>query len=306
MKNVFLALVLAFLLFGCIGEPAAPQEPADNVSDGVEVTDDEEPYTGPLCEPDYSFSEISTATLSQAVPFRVNAACADGKTVFLVLNGDTVGTYGVEGNEEVIINFQLVALKDGANEVKVLADEDSIYQKAWDVLPLGNIEFSSTDYDSISIKDWKAVSFDVENSIKVTNVKAFLRRLYYQVKPGTMIVLELRNDANGNPSEGVVASTSKPLDVATLNERWLTFDFDSPVSLNEGKYWLVFKVTQEADAIVSDVVNLYYLPVDKESPGNDYTRVMRLEWDELNEIYLESSWEPLPFDKNYAVVLSAE
>ncbi len=306
MKNVFLAFVLAFLLFGCMGQPAAPQEPADNVSDGVGVTEDGQPYTGPLCEPDYSFSELSDAALSEALEFRVTAACADGKKVSLLLDDETVGTYDVSGNEQVIINFELVAKKDGTRDVKVLADEESVYHSQWEVAPLGNSDYSPTDYDSISIKDWKAYSFDVDNSIKLTNIKAFLRRLYTQVKPGTTITFEVRNDANGNPAGGVVASVSQPLDVATLNEKWLTFEFDEAVSLGEGTYWLVIKVVQTDDNLVSDVVNLYYLPVDKESPGNDYTKRMRLEWDDEEESYFETSWEPLPFDKNYAVVISAE
>ena len=57
--------------------------------------------------------------------------------------------------------------------------------------------------------------------------------------------------------------------------------------------------------IVGDVINLHYVAVDNLSPPNDYTRRMSLEWSDTARVWEQTSWEALPFDKEYAVVISA-
>jgi len=65
------------------------------------------------------------------------------------------------------------------------------------------------------------------------------------------------------------------------------------------------KVDQtEERAITSDTVTVHHTPIDRDKPGNDYTRKMRLDADLKTGVVTETTWDPLSYDRIYNVVLA--
>jgi hypothetical protein len=68
---------------------------------------------------------------------------------------------------------------------------------------------------------------------------------------------------------------------------------------------VVLKIEQTEEInLVSDLIQLHYVTVDKTAPGNDHTKQMILNVDEKTGMASETSWEPLHYDKEYNIVLT--
>lgn len=311
-KLVLLFGMMLVLFAGCIGAPAE-----EYVSEGEttpitpeEVPEEEAPVVIPgLCEPSYEFSELpETGVMGQPVQFSVTSTCAEGRVVGLNIDNKQESGGKIATNDPVTFNFVLMPEVEGTKELIVWSDADAIYNESWEVLPIGSTDVSGNKNDPASVKEYVATAFETDIPIDVRSIGVFMKRLYAQTQTmeGSMIVAEIRADNGGNPADNYIAVAQLPIDDITMTENWIYFNFPSTVELGTGKYWVVFRVTQDTqDQIASDVVNVHYtFGGDTTVPGNEYTRHMVLEWDNLERRFVKTSWEPLAYDRTYSVIVS--
>ncbi|MBU0532865.1 hypothetical protein KKB44_05225 [Candidatus Micrarchaeota archaeon] len=298
MKNFIIWLAIAFFMFGCTGGTVeTPSEPSEEV---VLAPPNE---TVEECTPAYSFSEPIAGVFSETTVLTGTATCAIGKELEITVDGETVATTTVQG---AAISIDVPAIKDGTLELAVMSEGEILFSTDWNVDALGNSDVSGVDYDPISFKEWRAVAFDIENEIEVGRVDIYMKRLEGNTQPGTNLLVEIREDDEGEPG-ALVDSVQIPVTEATLNYKWVHFDFDPKVTLSEETYWVVAKIEQTKNIkVVSDVVMMHYNALDTDTEGNDYTREMRLDVDDETGFGIETEWQPVAYDKTYNVLLKSD
>lgn len=301
MRNVILLILAAALVFGCTGGAQAPGTPGGSVP--------QIPGTGPSapeCSPSYSFSELEAGTLSETANVIATVTCADGKTLSLNVDGQEEKAVTVSGNGTQLLKIEFFPRKVGDHKVTIESGSETLYSRDWNVNALGSEDTKGLEYDGVSFKEWRAMAVDVENPISPDRVKVFMKRIASKTQKGTEIVVELRKDNGGTPGT-LVSSVKRPINATTMTENWINFDFDSPPSLSAGKYWIVVRIEQTENVnLVSDVVNVHYVSGDKQSEGNTYTRQMILDVDMVSGMASETSWQPLSYDRTYAIVLTTK
>ena len=296
MDRIIVGTFVIMLFFGCIGQ----QQTGPKVKEG----DISLPVVGDIvetanksisgCEPEYTVTAPSSAALSSTVLVTVNAECAKGAEVEAFLDGASAGRATIP-SDSAVLNFNIIASKDKANQLEVHANGSSIHSSGLQVSAIGFTDTGGTDNDPISIKHWKAVSFTLDNKIEVKSVGAYLRKLAV-LDLGSDIVVEIRSDSYGEPG-AVVATSRKPLLSVTMTPNWIYFPFNA--SLDKGRHWVVFRLTKD------DSVNIHYVAVDKLAQGNPDHMRMDLYKNEDLQKWEETKWERLSFDRRYAVIVSA-
>jgi len=133
-----------------------------------------------------------------------------------------------------------------------------------------------------------------------------MRKLYLNTLKNSYAIVEIRGDDGGKPGSSIIATTYVPIEKITMNERWIWFNFEDDVKLTKGKYWVVFRVDQENPAIVSDVVNIHYVGDDPTKQAGPDIKKMLLAWNDKEEKYYETTWEPLAYARTYTIVLSSQ
>jgi len=306
MKKLFLlVLVSAMLLFGCVQLPGVSAPKGNLTIPSVPSVSGVVNQTLPpaqACSPSYTVTPPASAALSATGTMSVSANCAANKAVTVEVNGVQVASTAVPAGSSAVLNFNLVASPDGTNKVVVKGDGAEVYSGDWVVTPIGYFNTGGTDNDIISIKNWRAVSFDISNPITVNKAGAYLRALQTSTQAGSEIVAEIWSDSGGSPGS-VVASSPLPLTKVTLTPNWLYFPMSA--QLQPGRYWLVFRVDQPNSPLVSDSVNIQYYTVDKGKPGNANNLQMTLNRNDQARSWDKTSWVPLGYDRNYAFSISA-
>lgn len=307
MRRILLILLAGLLLFGCFGigggKPTGGGTGDATAQPGLEIPGTTPPVE--QCTPSYAFSELGTGTLSKTSSIVATVTCAAGKTLEVMLDGAQVMTAGATTNATTPIELEFAPARDGTVKVEVKSDGETVFSRDWAVKPLGNEDTGGLDTDGISFKEWRAMAVDVENPIAPGKVKAYMKRMTFKTQPSTTITVQIRTDSNGNPGN-VVASSTRPFSVATQTDNWITFDFDPKPSLAPGRYWIILKVDQTEDVnLISDVAYVHYSTIDKQAPGNDYTRQMMLSVDAKTGFASETSWQPLSYDREYSLILTS-
>jgi hypothetical protein len=299
MKYVIFILA-AILILGCTDSGEKPEDksliPKAPGENDTSVDKD--------CTLQHTFSTLEKGTFSEDEELVATMTCAGNKTLKLKVDGETMQTVKVDSDATTPVKFKVVGVEDGTLSVTIESDGEILFSRNWEVSVLGNTDTMGSTYDAFSHKEWLAMSFDIENEVEVGKVKAFLKRQDRRSAPGSEIILELRSDSGGEPGSLV---TSKNLDITevTMSENWITFDFDEKAKLSEGTYWVVLKVNQtEEISLVTDTVTLHYTIIDKFSEGNDYTSRMKLDVDLKTGEATETTWDDLPYDREYSIVLS--
>lgn len=295
MKRIFLIFISMLLVFGCVGGPA----PSANVTTGNISAPPQVPLVNQtvpsLCDPSYTFTDPNPATLSGSGTLSVSADCATGANIEVYVNGAVAGKSVVPG-DPAVLNFNLVASKDGVSKVEVKSDGKSIHSVDWDVSSIGYLNTDTSDVDPISINHRKAISFDLANPVRIRSVSTYLKR-QSALTLGSNIVLEIRKDMNGVPGQSVY-NTTVPITEVTLSPNWLSFPVDA--SLQKGRHWLVFWVDKD-----NDYVNIHYVPVDKKAKGNaDHLNMDYVKNEDLLK-WEPTEWKPLSFDRKYVFKVSA-
>jgi len=307
-------ILLSLILFaGCIGAPTegyVTEGESTPIEGETPPTQPEEVETEePGCEASYEFSELpATGTIGQATQFSVTATCAMGKIIALNIDAKQETGGMISSNDPVTFNFVLMPEVEGTKQLSVWSDYDAVYNEAWEVLPIGSTDISGNKNDAASVKEWIATSFEIEDELAIRSVGAYMKRLYSQTMQNSKVVVDIRPDDGGKPGDSYMALVELPITDTTMTENWIYFNFMEEVELDAGKYWVVFRVTQETqDQIVSDVVNVHYtFGGDTTVPGNDYTRKMTLEWDNTQRRFVATDWQELSYDRTYSVIVSAE
>jgi hypothetical protein len=311
MKWIIALLLASVLMLGCTGgAPQAQGTPAASNGTGpaaqqnqTQQAQGQQQAAAQACTPEYSFSELPDGTLAKTAHLTGTAACAAGSRLAVKLDGTVVAMETVAAGESAAFDIAFVPGKEGAVKLTVESDGTGVLSKDWNVAPLGSSDTKGMENDAISFKEWRGMAFTTEGQLQVSKVKLFLKRLQSTTQPGTTLALDIRADSGGNPG-GIIATVERPLNVTTLSDNWVAFEFAQPQSLAPGKYWAVLRVEQNEDvSLVSDVVNLHYVTVDKKSPGNDYTRQMMLSVDQKTGAASETSWAPLAYDRVYSMTI---
>jgi hypothetical protein len=301
MRIFAVLLVCAVLLFGCTGGGPSAQgggtpPPGGQGTGGT---------SGEACDAKYSFSELGDGVLSQNTKLIATVTCAGNKTLDVTLDGKTATSAEVESDATTPIELQIAPPKDGTLKLAVESDGEVVYSRDWTVKSLGSDDTKGPENDAVTFKEWRAMSVDVGSSIKLGKVKIFMKRIADKTEKGTNILVEIRDDAGGKPG-ALVASSKKPITATTLSDNWISFDYPDTPLLSPGKKWVVVKIEQsESVTLISDAINIHYVPIDKQGQGNDYTRQMLLTVDKVNGVATETSWTPLSYDREYTIVLSA-
>ncbi|MFH1222576.1 MAG: hypothetical protein V1492_05840 [Candidatus Micrarchaeota archaeon] len=302
MKKLFVVLIISLILMaGCTQTGNQVQQAVNKT---VTTAAGAVQNTEPPCETAYQFGTLADGTLGKQTSFTVTATCAAGKTIALYIDDESVATQPLATNATTALNFKLAPKIEGTRKVEVKADGVVINTAQWTVASLGSQDTSGSRNDPVSVKEWVATSYTVEVPVTVKSVGVFMRRLYTETLQNSYVIVELRSDNGGKPSDGVLKAATMPITKPTLSENWLWFNFADGATLQPGKYWVVFRVNQETDGLVSDVVNVHYTAKDTTTPGNDYTRSMLLVWDKNGKAFGQTEWKTLPYDRTYAVVLS--
>ncbi len=299
MRNLVMIMMAALFVFGCAGE----QPSAD--TDGAPPAPilPTEPPAGE-CEAQYSFSELEDGIFSKEESLVATVTCAADKTFSLKIDGAEIVSKSPESNGTTPLEFAVPAIKDGTLKVSIESDGETLYSRDWEVAPLGNQDTFGKNYEAFSFKEWLAMAFDIENEVDVGQIKVFMKRQSPAVQKSSMVVLEIREDSSGEPGK-LVLENRISIEEPTLSENWIRFNYDDRVKLSEGRYWVVLKVDQtEEISLVSDVVTVHYMVIDREAEGNDYTRKMLLSVDEKTGEATETSWEPLSYDREFNILLS--
>lgn len=315
MQKTIIALLLGILLFGCINlggtkttdnSTSTVSSEQNKTSNNNQTDNSKSGLLNKPCNENYLFSQLDSGVLSKDTAFVVTASCASGKKVAIYLDNSQLEEKTISSDASIPMTFTLKPKKDGTLKVEVKADGSTVYSKEWEVKPIGFTDTSGSENDPVSIKQWKAVAFDVDNTITAKTIRLYMRRLNYNILSDTEVFVELRSNNNGNPADGVLASSKRYLNETTLTDNWILFKLDKATTLAKGKYWIVMKIAQPSSPIVSDVVNIHNLPIDKNRAGNDYHKQMTLNRNEDKGIWEETSWQPLSYDKKYCFKVSAE
>ncbi len=312
-RILFIFGLFFLVLGGCISGPSGGNITEEspirlNVSENEnQLPVITQPSQSEQCEPTYQFSELPTnGILGRSARFSVTSRCASGKTI--ILNIDEKREIGgqITNDDPVVFNFILLPAREGTKQLVVWSDNDVIYNRTWVVVPLGSMDTSGNKNDPVSVKEWIATRFDIDGTVNVKSVGAYMKRLYSQTMQSSMVVAEIHPDDNGRPGENQLAVSIIPITETTLTANWIYFNFPQTVTLERGSYWVVFRVTQETqDQIVSDVVNIHYtFNGDTTKPASNNIKKMNLQWDNSKRRFAETSWEPLAYDRTYAVILS--
>ncbi len=297
INTIIIFGIVALLLLGC----TAPKKntPKEEVSEqtidlpGDILGQDE-------CVPSYKFSTLPDTLFSINGKLNATLNCAGGKTLKGYLDGKEIWIDSIGINGSINIIWDIPATTEGNHKVEVKSDEETVYLAPWKVSPLGNNDTSSIEIDSISFKEWRATAFDLGSTLNGVLVKAYMKRLDDNILPSSVIVMEIRDDDNG-PGK-LIAESKKPINATTLSDNWIKFPFNA--TLQKGKYWIVIKVEQNSKNLAGDVVALHYSVIDREEQGNNYTRQMHLDVDLKTVIASQTKWEPLPYDKEYSIVIT--
>ena len=297
--RIILLLLAAVLLLGCTGGEQKPEEQTKPI---IEIPTVEGPAEE--CTPDYSFSDLDDGVFSKDSSLVATVTCAGGKDLTLSIDGKVVQTTTIESNATTPVDFKVVGIQEGSHTVSVELDGEKIHSRDWDVDLLGHQDTLGANYDYVSYKEWLAIQMDIENSVEVGQVRIFMKRQNPKTLPTTSIVVQIAKDASGLPG-AVVAEKKVPIADTTLSENWIRINLDEKAKLKPGKYWVVMKIEQTEElALTSDIITVHYTPIDKDKPGNDYTRKMRLDADPKTGEATETSWEPLPYDRIHNIVLA--
>ncbi|MBN1170092.1 hypothetical protein JXA56_03635 [Candidatus Micrarchaeota archaeon] len=286
-------------MFGCTGGEVTPGE---STGPSIGIPKIEGPQDE--CTMDYSFSQINDGTFSKSSDLVVTVTCAGGSELALGIDGKVLQTAMVETNAATPVKFNVVGISEGSRKVTVKLDGETIYSRDWEVTALGHTDTLGTNYDTISYKEWLAMEFDIQNSVEVGQVRVFMMRQNPNTLPDSTVIMEIRKDSSGKPGD-VIAQKILPIKDTTLSANWIRFNLDKKATLSPGKYWVVMRVDQtEERAITSDTVTIHHTPINRDRPGNDYTRKMRLDVDMKSGEVTETSWEPLSYDRIYNIVLA--
>ncbi|MBU0591634.1 hypothetical protein KKF81_06315 [Candidatus Micrarchaeota archaeon] len=311
MRSTAYTFLLLIFLFGCLGGNTGNDDYVtmnnttgqygdysnDNSTFQYEKNED-------CVDPTYTFSRMDEGILSQTSILIATVTCAGGKEILIYIDDQLIGRQTITSDEATPLNFPIIGINDGISRITALVGDDTIMSRDWEVKPLGNEEPGKNDYDAISFKEWRAMAFDIGNEIEVGQVKAYMKRLDSNFQPGTSVIAEIRGNDNGEPG-ALIAAGTVPSNEVPLNKRWIIFDLDSKTKLAPGRYWVVLKIEQtESVHLVSDVVNVYYNTADSYATGNSYTKEMRLFVNLSTGYATETNWQPLPYDKEYSIVLS--
>jgi hypothetical protein len=230
----------------------------------------------------------------------VTATCAANDTISVYVDGVPAGQSVVAG-DNATLDFNLVAAMDGTDNVTVDSDGAEVYSASWTVSPIGYTTAAGQDYDPISVSNWKAVAFEVDNPITVKMVTAYLMTQESMLLANSSIVADIDSDSNGNPGS-VVATGSVPISSVTMTPNWIGFPVDA--KLQPGRYWVVFHVGPPS-LLVSDDVNILYVTVSQTTPGDADHKQMDLARDDQTDSWNATSWEPLAYERDYAFTVSA-
>lgn len=298
MRALLILSICAVLLFGCAGGAPKPGGKTDGTGTSV-------PPSGGECEAKYSFSELPDGVLGQKAKVIATVTCGQNRTVALLLDSKTETSVLLESNAATPVELEFAPDKDGTMKLEITLDGETIFSRDWAVKPLGSDDTKGLENDAASFKEWRAMSVRLDEPIQAGKARLFLKRISEKTQPGTIIAVDLREDANGKPG-AIIATSKKPINATTLSDNWITFDFPAKPTLSAGTKWIVLRVEQTEDvSLVSDNVNLHYVTVDKQAEGNDYTRQMILDVDLKNGVATETEWTPLSYDRIYTVTLSA-
>ncbi len=291
-----LFIAAAILLLGCTGGEAPTNE---------QPTIPDVKLPGESCDQSYSFSEIDDGTFGKTSSLVATVTCAGGKSLITKIDGKAVGSTMIESNETTVIDLDVPGIKDGEVNLEVDLDGTTVFQRSWDVAMLGHADTLGTNYDTVSFREWLAVKFNIEEKVDVGQIRTFMRRQNPKTLPNSMIVAEIREN-DGNEPGDVIGGQEIDITETTLTANWIKFDFDDKVRLNPGEYWIVVRIDQVEDTtLTSDTVTIHATTIDREKPGNDYTRKMSLDVDPITGKASETSWTDLAYDKTYNIVLSS-
>ncbi len=306
-------LLSVMLLFGCVGggQEYVTEEGTTPIGGGEttpigEVVED---ISGLGCEPSYTYSELpETGVIGQPVQLSVTSTCAKGKLIGLNIDGKQESGGKIATNDPVTFNFVLMPEVEGTKKIVLWSDNDSVYSVDWEVLPIGSTDISGNKNDAVSAKEYIAVQFEISGPITAKSVGAYMRRLYSQTLEGSEVIAEIRTDNGGKPSDNYLAISTLPITKPTMTENWIYFNYPEGVRLSSGKYWVVFRVTQESgEQIIGDVANIHYtFSGDTTIPGSEYNKKMNLVWDNTLRKYVETSWEPRAYERTYSVIVSGK
>ncbi|MDD5340476.1 MAG: hypothetical protein PHV13_04460 [Candidatus ainarchaeum sp.] len=305
MKTALVLILASLIVFGCLGLGGTTQTLTPVGGSGTPATHAPQPPSGggEACTPAYSFSELADGVLSDESDFVATVTCAAGRSIVVKLDGVEAARASAQTNATSPLQMSIAPKKDGKLKLTVESDGTTVLSKDWTVAPLGSSDTKGLEYDSVSFKEWRAIGFTVGSPITVAKVRMFVKRIASQTQPGTNLLVEIYGDSGGKPGQAI-ASVRSPITVTTLSDNCVTFAFDQMPQLTPGRYWVVLKVEQSEEvSLVSDSVNLHYVTVDRQSPGNDYTRQMLLSVDDRTGMASETSWTPLSYDRVYAVTV---
>ena len=307
MQKIIIILLIGIMLFGCINlNPGKTNTtgwlPAQNNTQPV-ANNTTVVAPAKNCTDSYGIPPLKDGTLSKSSTLSITTNCASGKTLSAYVDGLKTDEKTVNSDSETI-NLKVIASKDGTQKVEIRSNSKIILTKDWKVAQLGYTEIKGLENDPISIKQWKAIGFDVENPITLRTISLYMKRLTHNIMTNTEILVELHSDKNGNPGDGIIATANKNLTDSTLTYNWINFKLNKSATLAKGKYWIVIKITQPTTPLVSDVVNIHYISIDKTKDGNADHRQMDLNRNDEQETWEQTSWKPLAYDKRYLFKVS--
>ncbi|NYZ76737.1 hypothetical protein H0O02_00285, partial [Candidatus Micrarchaeota archaeon] len=143
IKILLLLGLMLIVSAGCIGGTTTPPV-TEGGSTPLNASGGQPPAQPPAaeqCTPSYTFSELpQTGTLGQVVQFSVTAACAQGKTIGLNIDGKQETGGQLSTNDPITFNFMLLPSVEGMKNLVVWSDNDVIYNQTWEVLPIGSAD----------------------------------------------------------------------------------------------------------------------------------------------------------------------
>ena len=108
-------------------------------------------------------------------------------------------------------------------------------------------DLSDVDMSSIDSNSWIAQQFnpaDIDKDCVLTKVTLAVNKIdqFYDLGYTQPLIVEIRTDDNGQPSDTVLASESISHEKVPNVASWFDVEFSSPPALNQGgSYWLVLK-----------------------------------------------------------------